>query len=153
LRNVDSADPELRLAFDSGARLYQVGAVIGGRFPSAGLAYRVAALDAISGANGRKDVLLDFARRHTAPSPDLEELIEYLWGSVRSAHFHGGEFPLGEFSPVRFFEPFMDSVEATEDQLHRLCYALTREAIVKWVDNELARAGAAEDEETPEKRS
>jgi len=148
LRNLDSASPELRLAFDRGARLYQLGAVIGGSFPSAGLAYRVAALDAISGANGRKEVLLDFTRRYTAPSLDLEQLIDYLWGSVRSAHFHGGEFPLGEFSPVRFFEPFMDSVETTQVQIHRLCYELTREAIVRWIDNELARAGAAEDAET-----
>lgn len=60
LRNIDNAKPELRIAFDNGARLYQIGAVIRSQFPSAGLAYRVAAIDAISQANGSRNKIKHF---------------------------------------------------------------------------------------------
>lgn len=150
LRSIDSTNPELRIAFDKGARLYQVGAVIGRQFPSAGLAYRVAAIDAISQANGSRAILADFIKKYASPSPDLDSITEYLWGSIRSAHFHGGEFPLGEFSQVRFVEPLMDTRETTQEMLNRYCYDLTREVIVQWMDKELSNNNKGQTDENSE---
>ena len=48
LRGIDDVDhPLVANAFDCGARLYQVAAVCGRFFPSVGLAYRVAAVEAV----------------------------------------------------------------------------------------------------------
>jgi hypothetical protein len=138
LRSVDQAPPELRIAFDRGSRLYQVGAVVGRQFPSAGLAYRVAAIDAISRANGDRQLLAAFIRKHATPEPGLDTVIDYLWGSVRSAHFHGGEFPLGEFSPDRFLDPLLDADQSAHQMLHFHCSQLTREVIVRWLLEETA---------------
>ena len=46
---------------------------------------------------------------------------------------------------MRFFDPLMDSLEITQRQLHYFCYELTREAIVRWLDQELAASGDADD--------
>lgn len=147
LRNIDNAKPELRIAFDNGARLYQVGAVIGSQFPSAGLAYRVAAIDAISQANGSRSTIANFIKKHASQWPDLELLIDHLWGSIRSAHFHGGEFPLGEFSETRFMDLLLDTRETTTKMIHRNCYDLTREVIVNWMYRQLSSKGIENDSE------
>jgi hypothetical protein len=146
LRSIDSAPPELRIAFDRGAGLYQVGAVVGAQFPTVGLAYRVAALDTISQANGSRRIIGDFVRKYAHSAPNAA-LIDYLWGAIRSAHFHGGEFPLGEFSPLPFHYPLMDSVASMRDVVHLRCYEVTREVIVRWLFDQLP---AATNDETKE---
>jgi hypothetical protein len=81
LRTVDSAPPEIKFPFDKAARLYQVGMVIGAQIPSAGIAYKVAALGT-------------FLRSYSTNAVS-DQVIEYIWSRLRSAHFHGGEFPSG----------------------------------------------------------
>src|SRR5207237_7598719 len=107
-------------------------------------AYRVAALDAISRAHGSRKTISEFIRKFANPAPDRDRLIDYLWGVIRSAHFHSGEFPLGEFSSGRFFEPLIDAEQTTQEELHLACHVLTREVIVKWVDEEVARSSDSE---------
>jgi hypothetical protein len=138
LRGVDLAPTDVRLAFDRGARLHQVGAVIGRTFPSAGLAYRVAALDAISQAHGQKRVLTEFVRKYTREPSLADGVVDYLWGSIRSAHFHGGEFPLGEFSPARLMDPLMGVESTNQQNLQLFIYPLIREVIVRWIYDQLA---------------
>ncbi len=141
LRNIDDAQPELRIAFDNGARLYQIGTVIGEQFPSVDLAYRVAAIDAISQANGSRKKITNFIKKYASQWSDLEPLIDYLWGSIRSAHFHGGVFPLGEFSEKHFLDLFLDTHETMTKVIHMKCYELTRDVIVNWMYRELLSKG------------
>jgi hypothetical protein len=64
---MDSAAPSLRESFDRAARLHQVGAVCGALFPSVGLAYRVAAVEAASSSDPRyAGGFKDFMRAHVA---------------------------------------------------------------------------------------
>jgi hypothetical protein len=133
LRSVDTVAPCVTDAFDRGARLYQVAGVCGSLFPSVGLAYRVAAVEAISKADPECSSFSKFMRKHVASRKDTEGVLDYLYSVARSAHFHAGEFPLGEFSREFFFDPLMDSDSIQRDELHRTCYELTREAIVNWL--------------------
>jgi len=133
LRSVDTAAPFVTDAFDRGARLYQVAGVCGSLFPSVGLAYRVAAVEAISKADPECSSFSEFMRKHVTSRKDTEWVLNYLYRLARSAHFHAGEFPLGEFSRVFYFDPLMDSDSIQRDELHRTCYELTREAIVNWL--------------------
>lgn len=135
LRGVDNSDPLVADAFDRGARLYQVATVCGLSFPSVGLAYRVAAVEAISSADNQCKGFSDFMRKHVSSRKDIEEALTYLYGVARSAHFHGGEFPMGEFSRSPFcFDPLMDSEAMQRDAFHHMCYELTREAVVNWLN-------------------
>lgn len=153
LRCIESAQPHILDAFDRAARLYQVAMVVGPRFPSVGLAYRVAAVDAISGTQPDYEDFKDFVRKNVEPRPDLDALVDYLYGSVRSAHFHGGAFPLGEFAAISFFHVLMDPEEAAKSQLHRACRELTREAIVNWLKRVALREGDPEGEASEDPRS
>lgn len=138
LRGLDSLDPKLSSAIDKAARLYLVGLVAGRRYPSVALAYRVAAIDAIAQASPEFSSFADFMRSNAEDEPDLEAAIDYLHGKARSAHFHSGEFPGGEFDLWRAFDPFMDDQWVLRSQYQRLGYELTRVAIVNWLRSIMA---------------
>jgi hypothetical protein len=148
LRSVDSADPLVTHAFDCGARLYQVAAVCGRYFPSVGLAYRVAAVEAVCQADRKCKSFSDFMRTHITSQTDLNETLDYLYGVARSAHFHGGEFPMGEFRRHSFFDPLPDVEAIQRDALHQRCYELTREAIVNWLIQVVPDTASADSGET-----
>jgi hypothetical protein len=148
LRSVDNADPLVTGAFDCGARLYQVAAVCGRYFPSVGLAYRVAAVEAVCQADRICNGFSDFMRTHITSQTNLEEILDYLYRVARSAHFHGGEFPMGEFRRHSFFDPLMDAEAIERDALHRTCYELTREAIVNWLSRLIPDVAGADSDET-----
>lgn len=133
LRSIDNADPLVSSAFDCSARLYQVALVCGHQFPSVGLAYRVAAVEAACKADQTCDAFSDFMRKYISSRQVLDDILDYLYRNVRSAHFHGGKFPMGEFDRQIMFEPLMDADSAQRDELHRRCYELTREVIVNWL--------------------
>lgn len=135
LNAIDSSDLAIIDSFDRAARLYQIAAVVGSQFPSVGLAYRVAAVEAISKADTSCNGFSDFMRKYVRSVSNIDSLLEYLYGSVRSAHFHAGSFPLGEFDGDRFFDPLMDSEDIKNSQIHRMCFDITREAIINWVSD------------------
>lgn len=147
LRSVDNADPLVANAFDCGARLYQVAAVCGRYFPSVGLAYRVAAVEAVCQADRTCKGFSDFMRKHVTSQTDLDEILDYLYRVARSAHFHGGEFPMGEFGRHSFFDPLMDADTIQQDTLHRTCYELTREAIVNWLSRLIPDTASTDSDE------
>lgn len=133
LRGIDNADPFVTDAFDRGSRLYQVALVCGRIFPSVGLAYRIAAVEAISKADPECGSFSDFMKKYVRSQEDIGPILDYLWGKARSGHFHEGVFPMGEYSEQRYFEVFMDSDSLAVDELHRTCHNVTREAIVNWM--------------------
>jgi hypothetical protein len=133
LRGIDRAPPLVSEAFDRAARLYQVATVCGRYFPSVELAYRIASIDAVSAADPDCNGFSDFMRKHVRSRRDIEPILQYLYGAARSAHFHGGEFPMGEFNRRDHFNPLMDVEETQRDTRHRVGFALTREAIVNWL--------------------
>jgi hypothetical protein len=133
LRAIDSAAPKVRGAFDSAARLYQAAAVLGRYYPTAGLAYRVAAVEAASAGDSTAGRFAAFVRKHVSPRPDREKQINYLYGAVRSAHFHAGAFPLGEFDRPAIFDLVTDPMAAECSILQWQCVKLVREAIITWV--------------------
>ena len=148
LRGVDHSAPLVTDAFDRGARLYQVATVCGRFFPSVGLAYRVAAVEAISKADDQCKGFSDFMRKHVSSPKDNEKALAYLYGAVRSAHFHAGEFPMGEFNRSPFgFDPLMDFETMARENFHRVCYELTREAIVNWLSQMIPETSETESDD------
>jgi hypothetical protein len=132
LRAIESSGPAAVDAFDRAARLFQVAVVCGARFPSVSMAYRVAAAEVLSEADPSCKGFRDFVTKYAPPRPENAMMLEYLWGSIRSAHFHAGAFPLGEFTSFSV-DPFFDSDQMDRDELHRRCGDVLREAMVNWL--------------------
>lgn len=136
-RAIEESNKNIEDAFDHCARLYQTGRVIGLHYPSAGLAYQVAAVESITQAIPEFDGFSDFVRRFVEPKPELDTALDFLYASVRSAHFHGGKFPFGEFSNHTLSGPLMDSDQIEKSSLRTLGFQITREAIVNWLLSEV----------------
>lgn len=133
LRAIDNAEQDIVKAFDSGARLTQLASIIGRQFPTVGLAYRIAAVEAISKSEKECRGFSDFIRKYVISTDNLDGLLDYMYGTVRSGHFHAGEFPLGEFEAKRYFDPFLDRDDVWSSSIQRTCHDILREAIVNWI--------------------
>jgi hypothetical protein len=145
LRSMDQGPVAVADAFDCGARLWQVATVCGRQFPSVGLAYRVAAVEAISEADPKNKGFSRFMRRYLRTEADAGDFLSYLHGVIRSSHFHAGAFPAGEYDRGRgSFSPFMDVRGLQLESVNRDCRDLTREAIVNWIGS-VVQASAAND--------
>lgn len=132
---IADASPEIRTRLDGCARLYHSALLIGGRLPSAGLAYRVAAVDALAPRGpSRKQALRSFVDEHVhtqGGEADVIRLLEFLYGKVRSGHFHGGIFPLEDLQQWSPGLPGAGRLELGERA--RQGHELLRSAILSWM--------------------
>lgn len=117
-------------AFDRCARLYQVSLVAGKHFHTVRLAYQVAAVEAISAAIPEIAGFSQFMRKYAPAMDNLDPLLDYLYGTVRSAHFHAGSFPLGDFMATGF--DLTDSDQLERFTLSYTAQQLIRQAILLW---------------------
>ncbi|WP_407970756.1 hypothetical protein ACJ51O_12860 [Burkholderia pyrrocinia] len=133
LRGIEALPEPVTAAFDSAARMYQIGLFLVSRFPTAALAYRVAAIDALQQIEPDCDGFSAFTRKYSPMGASNPKLLNYLHGDVRSSHFHAGKFDLGEFSIQRH----MDIVHTPESAAHAhqryMGFEITRQAIVNWM--------------------
>lgn len=147
-RSLERVEMRAREAFDACARLYQVGQMMGRRWPTAGLAYNVAAVDALAtriGGGGTLKAFKAFVEPRVQVRYDLSEfndMLKRLWGRVRSAHFHGGSF---RFSELAWGSVDLDGPDRLrdEDWFIRAHLAL-RSAIVSWTMDEIVAANGPE---------
>ena len=91
--------PIQQTIFFNAAALYWISLVAGRHLPTVQIAYRIAAIDAL--VEGKEHSQRSFVQLVKKYNPDiLDHALEDLYGKVRSAHFHAGEFPLGEYDPL-----------------------------------------------------
>jgi len=133
LRGVEALPAPVKDAFDGAARMYQIGLSLGRRFPSAELAYRVGAIEALSAIEPEAKKFSPFMRQYLSLAPSDEQLLEYLYSDVRSSHFHAGKFDLGEFSLQRHMDIVKTPQTVIHGQQQSRCFELTRRAIVNWM--------------------
>lgn len=117
LRGLRLAPPVTIEAADSAARLYQISLVAGRRFPSVRIAYQIAAVDSIAQAMGQRG-FKQFAMEKIGESREVKEFVDNLWSRFRSAHFHAGKFPFGEFQFARSEWGNIEAMARTREQLH-----------------------------------
>lgn len=137
LKWADTTDLVTSEIFDRCVRLYQVALICGEFFPSVGLAYRVAAVEALAAAETDGKNFSDFMRRYAPNVSEINKLLQYLYKSGRSAHFHAGSFPMGEFSVQPGFQMLMDLDRLQLGFVHRTGFDLMRVAIVNWLRSKI----------------
>jgi len=78
-------------AFAGCARMCQLSMVAGKHSPSLGISYLVGAIEAICQGGGDRGSFSDFVRERLWEPTALDEILDWVYGSVRSAHFHAGQ--------------------------------------------------------------
>ncbi len=135
LRGLSNSSLKIQKAFNRGAGLYQIGLTAGRNMPSIKLAYKVGTIDAIGQNLGLKDAK-EFIEKYM---PEIsKKYIDYIWGNIRSAHWHGGEFPMGEDSPnnLELTNPNHIVIFEAQNQVNKI----VRQAIVNWIIDEVAES-------------
>ena len=83
-----------------GTKAKYISETVGKNLHSLGVSYKVAAVDSLSEGKSPQGEFMKLVRQYN--SRIVEDTLRYLYGTVRSGHFHKGVFPLGEFEPLRF---------------------------------------------------
>lgn len=138
LRGLNYCAPNIKDAFDSCARLYQTSLVAGRGFPTVRLAYQVGAIEAIIQKVDDYAGFGSFVKKEAKLHDVDDEFIDYLYGSVRSAHFHGGEFPMGEYRPRKWSLGLSDPNDSSRFNFDMSASRVMRKAIMNWVIREVA---------------
>lgn len=136
LSGANNAESDKAEAFDSCCKLYQVALTAGRYSPTLQMSYFVAAVDALTASEPPLNSFSGLVRNYSQSFPELDSLLDFLHGSVRSAHFHAGNFPFGEFSKRDDLWIFKDMSQHELDAKFRLGRHIIRETIVNWaLDN------------------
>ena len=94
-RNLESTDPDIKASFASACKLYQLGLAFRSTYPTIYLAYLCASIDSITGRHKEKlKGFSEFMRIYY--DPNMNELYDFIWGRIRSSHWHAGNLQLGE---------------------------------------------------------
>ncbi len=101
LKGIQSMQDGDKSAFTNCCLLYQLGATIGAFHPTVRTSYQCAAVDALLRKGNPSGLdFKAFMNRYASGDDDLYDL---MYGKIRSAHFHAGEFPMGELEFNRDF--------------------------------------------------
>jgi hypothetical protein len=128
--------PLFRETVDTCARMYHLGLQISRFSITAGLAYHVAAVDAICQSGRAFDSPADFVHAYIEPTQETEVLMRYLYSDVRSAHFHAGCIPLDGVSEAP--GPLSTFPSVRRPELAHAGFGLLRRAILRWLLAETA---------------
>jgi hypothetical protein len=141
LRGLETAQPNLKSAFNKCALLYQLALTIGRYHPTVRISYEYAAVNAIAQElGGNYSGFSDFVRKNS-PGENVDSLLEYIHSRIRSAHWHGGEFALGETSHRR---DFLTNPEGhVRFNISRAAHRVIRTALFNWVIREIAGSSNA----------
>jgi len=142
LRGLNNCTPDIREAFDSCARLYQISLTAGREFPTIRLAYQVGAVESITQKVTGYACFSDFIKKEFPIHDDsLDAFLERLYRAIRSAHFHGGSFPLGEFETKKIGWGIGNRNDHDNWNTDMLASKLIRQSIVHWIHKEIMPRG------------
>ncbi|MGY2187132.1 hypothetical protein [Pseudomonas sp. SDO5591_S426] len=129
---IDSSDNRTVTAFDNCAFLYQLALNAGKYLPTVKISYLVAAIEALCKAEVEFRDFSSFIRHYALPTHDIDHLLNFMHRSVRSAHFHAGEFPFGEFEQTKRLSIYSGSAKRMSEHRYHECIRLIRAALANW---------------------
>lgn len=132
LSAIESKPVNLNSALENSALLYQFALNAGRYSRTVTLSYLVASIDALCKAENTYKNFGSFLRHYAQPTHNIDHLINFMHGDVRSAHFHVGEFPFGEFNLKKTTTIFKSSVDKVTDHRYNECKKIIRHAISNW---------------------
>ena len=129
---IEQTDFNNKAAFEKCCGLYQVALNAGRYHPTIMLSYMVGAIDSIKQTTGDENSFSEFVRKYD-PSSD-SELLDDIYSKIRSAHWHGGKFAMGD-NESGWKESLTNQDSMFQFHLIRNGRKSMRTAILNWVAN------------------
>lgn len=135
LRGLKKSNPAIQSSFDKCSLLYQLALTIGRYHPTVRISYEYASIDAIAQESSNEYTgFSDFIRKNL--DENVDEFLDYIHSRIRSAHWHGGEFALGETSHR---SDFLTNPEGhIRFNVIREAHRIIRTSIFNWAMREIA---------------
>jgi hypothetical protein len=129
LRGIASVRGEYQEAFLRCCLLYQLASNIGRYHPTVRLSYMCGSVEAIVKSNVREyKNFSDFMTKYAGENKDL---YDFIYRNIRSAHWHSGNFALGDFNFSNDF--LMEPKKHLTFNLIRISHNMMRSAILNWI--------------------
>ncbi len=130
IRGIQLASEEYQEAFFRCCLLYQLGSNIGRYHPTVCLSYICGAVEAIIKTNESK--YKNFSYFMNQYAGENKKLYDFIYGNIRSAHWHSGNFVLGDFN---FSNDFLtDPEKHLTFNVIRISHNKMRIAILNWLN-------------------
>lgn len=136
LKAVDATQYVNRLAFNRCCRLYQTALNAGRYHPTIKLSYMYGAIDSITQTTKNEKGFSEFMRKYYPSVTD--EFLEFIHSKIRSAHWHSGEFIMGE-SESDWKETITNPDSHLRFNIIRNGHKALRTAILNWLFKEIVQ--------------
>ncbi|TKJ92950.1 hypothetical protein PaeCFBP13512_06275 [Paenibacillus sp. CFBP13512] len=118
--------------FRNASRIYALAKNIEQFNETSAISYMVASVEALG--KSEKMSFSEICRKYLGEDVDLK-LLDYLYGNVRSGHFHSGEFAFLEYEVN--FNRSMDSLYTNLIRKNRQAKKSLRKVLVSWIEDNL----------------
>jgi len=132
LKGIKVASEEYKDAFRRLCKLYQLALNVGRYYPTVRISYICAAVEAIVKTNVKE--YKSFSSFMTKYSGEDKDFHDFIYSSVRSAHFHSGSFVLREFD---FESPLMNPAASEIGDKALNAESKMRFAIFNWLNEKI----------------
>lgn len=128
INEVMKSEINLKNAILNFSKLYRLSKFVGTKYSTSEIAYQCAGIESIAKFTGENS----FSSFMSKFCGENKELYEFIYGTLRSGHFHAGEFEFYDFliKPNTFYNP---EVQYSED-LKRICHITMRHGFIYWLE-------------------
>lgn len=131
--DVELSNYEKYKCFRNSCRLYNLSHYVGKYSATSSLSYMVVAVEAL--AKNEKISYIQFIKKYNKEA-DMN-LLDYIYGKVRSGHFHSGEFCFREYNIQLNISANRDFFEIRNDYLKSK--QQLRVTIISWINSEILK--------------
>ena len=131
-KKIEQTEYKNKAAFEKCCRLYQVALNAGKYHPTVMLSYMCGAIESIQQTASDEKSFSEFMRKYDPSSNS--KLSDYIYGKVRSAHWHGGEFAMGD-NESAWKESLTNQDSMIRFNIIKNGRKSMRTAILNWVDS------------------
>jgi len=131
LKGIQEADESVQDAFTRCCKLYQLASNLSCDYPTAKLSYECASVEAIV-KTMKLNSFTWFMEKYAGPN---KEIYDFIYGNVRSGHWHSGDFLFGEDNQE--LDHLSNYNRMSSSILLMKCHTLIRKAILNWLDDKI----------------
>jgi hypothetical protein len=129
INEVMKSETNLKNAVLNFSKLYRLSKFVGTRYSTSEIAYQCAGIESIAKFE-RENSFTSFMNKFYGEN---KELYDFIYGTLRSGHFHAGEFEFYDFliKPNIFYNP---KVQFTEN-IKKICHITMRHGFIYWLNS------------------
>lgn len=132
IKNIENLESKKKQIFLSATRLYNISLLTDELGATVSAAYKVSCIEAL--AKAEKLDFSSFMQKYSSITVD-KKLLDYYYGTIRSGHFHSGEFYFNEYNVTMQFDTDFGFAERKDNYLKFNNFI--RSAIINWINKNI----------------